>query len=85
MYVTLPIFLGITETVCLLLSAWIADQNWIKKYHYHKAYLILCGVTNLLGPLATTFSTLMTYAVVFAIFSGGYLALLLPVLVSRKN
>ncbi|XP_077190288.1 monocarboxylate transporter 5 isoform X2 [Paroedura picta] len=72
---------GITETVCLLLSGWIADQNWIKKYHYHKAYLILCGVTNLLGPLATTFPTLMTYAVVFAIFSGGYLALLLPVLV----
>ncbi|XP_060087606.1 monocarboxylate transporter 5 [Heteronotia binoei] len=72
---------GITETVCLLLSGWIADQNWIKKYHYHKTYLILCGVTNLLGPLATTFPTLMTYAVVFAIFSGGYLALLLPVLV----
>nr|XP_056700776.1 monocarboxylate transporter 5 [Euleptes europaea] len=72
---------GITETVCLLLSGWIADQNWIKKYHYHKAYLILCGVTNLLGPLATTFPVLMTYAVVFAIFSGGYLALLLPVLV----
>ncbi|XP_048354346.1 monocarboxylate transporter 5 [Sphaerodactylus townsendi] len=72
---------GITETVCLLLSGWIADQNWTKKYHYHKAYLILCGVTNLLGPLATTFPVLMTYAVVFAIFSGGYLALLLPVLV----
>ncbi|XP_015262044.1 PREDICTED: monocarboxylate transporter 5 [Gekko japonicus] len=72
---------GITETVCLLLSGWIADQNWIKKYHYHKAYLILCGVTNLLGPLATTFPTLMAYAVFFAIFSGGYLALLLPVLV----
>ncbi|KAJ7332871.1 hypothetical protein JRQ81_015051 [Phrynocephalus forsythii] len=72
---------GITETVCLLLSGWIADQDWIKKYNYHKTYLILCGITNLLGPLATTFSLLMTYSVIFAIFSGGYLALLLPVLV----
>ncbi|XP_033008340.1 monocarboxylate transporter 5 isoform X1 [Lacerta agilis] len=72
---------GITETVSLLLSGWIADQNWIKKYHYHKTYLIFCGVTNLLCPLATTFPLLMTYSVVFAIFSGGYMALLLPVLV----
>ncbi|XP_054836020.1 monocarboxylate transporter 5 [Eublepharis macularius] len=72
---------GVTETVCLLFSGWIADQNWIKKYHYQKTYLILCGVTNLLGPLATTFPMLMIYAVVFAVFSGGYLALLLPVLV----
>uniref|UniRef100_A0A8D2J5K3 Solute carrier family 16 member 4 n=2 Tax=Varanus komodoensis TaxID=61221 RepID=A0A8D2J5K3_VARKO len=72
---------GITETASLLFSGWIADQNWIKKYHYHKAYLILCGVTNLLCPLATTFPLLMIYSVTFAIFSGGYLALLLPVLV----
>ncbi|XP_062996561.1 monocarboxylate transporter 5 [Elgaria multicarinata webbii] len=72
---------GITETASLLLSGWIADQNWIKKYHYHKTYLILCGVTNLLCPLATTFPLLMIYSVTFAIFSGGYLALLLPVLV----
>uniref|UniRef100_A0A452HN10 Major facilitator superfamily (MFS) profile domain-containing protein n=1 Tax=Gopherus agassizii TaxID=38772 RepID=A0A452HN10_9SAUR len=72
---------GITETVSQLLSGWIADQNWIKKYHYHKTYLILCGITNLLGPLATSFPLLMVYTVSFAIFCGGYLALLLPVLV----
>ncbi|KAJ6659515.1 hypothetical protein lerEdw1_018750 [Lerista edwardsae] len=72
---------GIIETATLLLSGWIADQNWIKKYHYHKTYLILCGITNLLCPLATTFSSLMAYSVTFAMFSGGYLALLLPVLV----
>ncbi|XP_042318602.1 monocarboxylate transporter 5 isoform X2 [Sceloporus undulatus] len=72
---------GIIETISLLLSGWIADQHWIKKYHYHKTYLILCGVTNLMGPLATTFPLLTTYSVFFAIFSGGYLALLLPVLV----
>ncbi|XP_066480729.1 monocarboxylate transporter 5 [Tiliqua scincoides] len=72
---------GITETATLLLSGWIADQNWIKKYHYHKTYLILCGITNLLCPLATTFSSLLAYSVIFATFSGGYLALLLPVLV----
>uniref|UniRef100_A0A452HN01 Uncharacterized protein n=1 Tax=Gopherus agassizii TaxID=38772 RepID=A0A452HN01_9SAUR len=73
---------GITETVSQLLSGWIADQNWIKKYHYHKTYLILCGITNLLGPLATSFPLLMVYTVSFAIFCGGYLALLLPVLVT---
>uniref|UniRef100_A0A8C0INZ1 Solute carrier family 16 member 4 n=1 Tax=Chelonoidis abingdonii TaxID=106734 RepID=A0A8C0INZ1_CHEAB len=72
---------GIIETVSQLLSGWIADQNWIKKYHYHKTYLILCGITNLLGPLATSFPLLMVYTVSFAIFCGGYLALLLPVLV----
>ncbi|XP_037741153.1 monocarboxylate transporter 5 isoform X1 [Chelonia mydas] len=72
---------GITETVSQLLSGWIADQNWIKKYHYHKTYLILCGITNLLGPLATSFPLLMVYTISFAIFCGGYLALLLPVLV----
>ncbi|XP_053101494.1 monocarboxylate transporter 5 isoform X3 [Hemicordylus capensis] len=72
---------AIIETICLLLSGWIADQNWIKKYHYHKAYLILCGITNLLCPLATTFPLLMAYSVTFAVFSGGYMALLLPVLV----
>uniref|UniRef100_A0A8C8RFY7 Solute carrier family 16 member 4 n=1 Tax=Pelusios castaneus TaxID=367368 RepID=A0A8C8RFY7_9SAUR len=72
---------GIIETVSQLLSGWIADQNWIKRYHYHKTYLFLCGITNLLGPLATSFPLLMVYSVSFAIFSGGYLALLLPVLV----
>ncbi|XP_031461738.1 monocarboxylate transporter 5 [Phasianus colchicus] len=72
---------GITETSSQLLSGWIADQNWTKKYHYHAAYLVLCGVTNLLCPLATTFPLLMTYAVTFAIFCGGFLALVLPVLV----
>ncbi|XP_015740462.1 monocarboxylate transporter 5 isoform X2 [Coturnix japonica] len=72
---------GITETGSQLLSGWIADQNWTKKYHYHAAYLVLCGVTNLLCPLATTFPLLMTYAVAFAIFCGGFLALVLPVLV----
>ncbi|KAM9147356.1 monocarboxylate transporter 5 [Pangshura tecta] len=72
---------GIIETVSQLLSGWIADKNWIKKYHYHKTYLLLCGITNLLGPLATSFPLLMVYTVSFAIFCGGYLALLLPVLV----
>ncbi|XP_063155908.1 monocarboxylate transporter 5 [Candoia aspera] len=72
---------GIVETVSLLLSGWIAHQNWINKYHYHKTYLILCGFTNLLCPLATTFPLLMSYSVTLAIFTGGYLALLFPVLV----
>ncbi|KYO33137.1 monocarboxylate transporter 5 [Alligator mississippiensis] len=72
---------GITETVSQLLSGWIADQNWTKKYHYHMTYLTLCGITNLLCPLATSFPLLMTYTVAFSIFGGGYLGLLLPVLV----
>ncbi|XP_077883103.1 monocarboxylate transporter 5 isoform X6 [Ictidomys tridecemlineatus] len=72
---------GIIETVSQLISGWVADQNWIKKYKYHRSYLILCGITNLLAPLATTFPLLMTYTVFFAIFAGGYLALILPVLV----
>ncbi|XP_036200506.1 monocarboxylate transporter 5 isoform X2 [Myotis myotis] len=72
---------GITEAASQILSGWIADQNWTSKYHYHKSYLALCGITNLLAPLATTFPLLMTYTVVFAIFSGGYLALILPVMV----
>ncbi|NXJ85185.1 MOT5 protein, partial [Trogon melanurus] len=72
---------GITETVSQLLSGWVADQNWTKKYHYHVAYLVLSGVTNLLCPLATTFPLLMTYAVAFAVFCGGFMALILPVLV----
>ncbi|XP_068946506.1 monocarboxylate transporter 5 isoform X2 [Petaurus breviceps papuanus] len=72
---------GITETVAQLLSGWVADQNWIKNYHYYKSYLLLCGITNLLGPLATTFPLLMTYSIFFAIFCGSYLALVLPVMV----
>ncbi|NXE50395.1 MOT5 protein, partial [Casuarius casuarius] len=72
---------GITEMVSQLLSGWIADQNWTKKYHYHVTYLVLCGITNLLCPLATTFPLLMAYVVAFAIFCGGFLALVLPVLV----
>nr|XP_048299395.1 monocarboxylate transporter 5 isoform X3 [Myodes glareolus] len=75
----------ITETVSQLISGWIADQNWIKKYQYHKFYLILCGVTNLLAPLATTFPLLMAYTIFFAIFAGGYLALILPVLVDLSK
>ncbi|NXD15604.1 MOT5 protein, partial [Nothocercus nigrocapillus] len=72
---------GITEMLSQLLSGWIADRNWTKKYHYHVTYLVLCGITNLLCPLATTFPLLMAYAVTFAIFCGGFLALVLPVLV----
>ncbi|CAL1606081.1 unnamed protein product [Knipowitschia caucasica] len=72
---------GITETIAQLASGWIADQNLFHKYHYHKAYLILCGLVNLLSPLATSYILLMVYAVFFAIFCGGYMALLLPVLV----
>ncbi|XP_027957774.1 monocarboxylate transporter 5 isoform X3 [Eumetopias jubatus] len=76
---------GITEAVSQIISGWVADQNWIKKYHYHKSYLILCGITNLLAPLATTFPLLMTYTIFFAIFSGGYLAMVLPVLVDLSG
>ncbi|XP_010801473.1 monocarboxylate transporter 5 isoform X3 [Bos taurus] len=76
---------GIIETVSQIISGWVADQNWIKKYHYHKSYLILCGITNLLAPLATTFPLLMTYTISFAVFSGGYLALILPVLVDLSG
>ncbi|NWY03305.1 MOT5 protein, partial [Nothoprocta ornata] len=72
---------GITEMVSQLLSGWIADRNWTKRYHYHMTYLALCGITNLLCPLATTFPWLMAYAVTFGIFCGGFLALVLPVLV----
>ncbi|XP_026115304.1 monocarboxylate transporter 5-like [Carassius auratus] len=72
---------GITETVAQLASGWVTDRNLLHKYHYHKAYLILCGVVNLLSPLATSYILLMVYAVFFAIFCGGYMALLLPVLV----
>lgn len=72
---------GITETIAQLVSGWVTDRNLFHKYHYHKAYLILCGLVNLLSPLATSYILLMVYAVFFAIFCGGYMALLLPVLV----
>ncbi|NXR74010.1 MOT5 protein, partial [Pycnonotus jocosus] len=72
---------GITEMLSQLLSGWLADHNWTKKYHFHVTYLLLCGVTNLLGPLATTFPLLLAYTVAFATFCGGFMALVLPVLV----
>uniref|UniRef100_A0A6Q2Z123 Major facilitator superfamily (MFS) profile domain-containing protein n=1 Tax=Esox lucius TaxID=8010 RepID=A0A6Q2Z123_ESOLU len=72
---------GITETIAQLGSGWLADKNLFHKYQYHKAYLILCGVVNLFAPLADTYALLMVYAVFFAVFCGGYMALLLPVLV----
>ncbi|XP_068589808.1 monocarboxylate transporter 5 [Cebidichthys violaceus] len=72
---------GITETIAQLASGWVTDKNLFHKYHYHKAYLILCGLVNLLSPLATSYILLMFYAIFFAIFCGGYMALLLPVLV----
>ncbi|XP_035238036.1 monocarboxylate transporter 5 isoform X2 [Anguilla anguilla] len=72
---------GITETVAQLGSGWLTDRNLLHKYHYHKAYLILCGLVNLLSPLADTYILLMVYAIFFAIFCGGYMALILPVLV----
>ncbi|NXK43025.1 MOT5 protein, partial [Piprites chloris] len=72
---------GITEMLSQLLSGWVADQNWTKKYHFHVTYLVLSGITNLLGPLATTFPLLLTYTVAFSLFCGGFMALVLPVLV----
>ncbi|XP_069797929.1 monocarboxylate transporter 5 isoform X2 [Narcine bancroftii] len=72
---------GIMETVAQLASGWIADQNYTNKFHYHKAYLLLCGLSNLLAPMATTYAQLMIYVMFFAMFCGGYMALLLPVLV----
>ncbi|XP_068029268.1 monocarboxylate transporter 5 isoform X3 [Anomalospiza imberbis] len=72
---------GITEMLSQLLSGWLADHNWTKKYHFHVTYLLLSGATNLLGPLATTFPLLLAYTVAFAIFCGGFMALVLPVLV----
>ncbi|KAK9515432.1 hypothetical protein VZT92_026081 [Zoarces viviparus] len=72
---------GITETIAQLASGWVTDKNLFHKYHYHKAYLILCGLVNLLAPLATSYILLVFYAIFFAIFCGGYMALLLPVLV----
>ncbi|NWW58810.1 MOT5 protein, partial [Ifrita kowaldi] len=72
---------GITEMLSQLLSGWVADHNWTKKHHFHVTYLLLSGVTNLLGPLATTFPLLLTYTVAFAAFCGGFMALVLPVLV----
>ncbi|NWV25860.1 MOT5 protein, partial [Origma solitaria] len=72
---------GITEVLSQLLSGWVADHNWTKKYHLHVTYLLLCGATNLLGPLATTFPGLLAYTAAFALFCGGFMALVLPVLV----
>ncbi|NXD43290.1 MOT5 protein, partial [Copsychus sechellarum] len=72
---------GITEMLSQLLSGWLADHNWTKKYHFHVTYLLLCGATNLLGPLATTFPLLLVYTAAFAAFCGGFMALVLPVLV----
>ncbi|NWV48125.1 MOT5 protein, partial [Daphoenositta chrysoptera] len=72
---------GITETLSQLLSGWLADHNWTKKYHFHVTYLLLSGATNLLGPLATTFPLLLAYSAASAAFCGGFLALVLPVLV----
>lgn len=76
---------GITETIAQLASGWVTDRNLFHKYHFHKAYLILCGLVNMLSPLATSYILLMVYAVFFAIFCGGYMALLLPVLVRKTN
>ncbi|NWW71000.1 MOT5 protein, partial [Climacteris rufus] len=50
---------GITEMLSQLLSGWVADHNWTKKQHLHMSYLFLCGATNLLGPLATSFPLLL--------------------------
>ncbi|XP_051627640.1 monocarboxylate transporter 5 isoform X2 [Manacus candei] len=72
---------GITEMLSQLLSGWVADQNWTKKYHFHVTYLVLSGLTNLLGPLATTFPLLLAYTVAFSVSCGGFMALVLPVLV----
>ncbi|NXB67582.1 MOT5 protein, partial [Struthidea cinerea] len=72
---------GITEVLSQLLSGWLADHNWTKKYHFHVTYLLLCAVTNLLAPLATSFPLLLAYTVAFAAFCGGFMALVLPVLV----
>ncbi|NWQ83774.1 MOT5 protein, partial [Columbina picui] len=66
---------GVTETLSQLLSGWLADQNWTKKYHYHVLYLLLAGVTNLLGALATSFALLLAYGVASAAFCGGFMAL----------
>ncbi|NXR89026.1 MOT5 protein, partial [Hypocryptadius cinnamomeus] len=72
---------GITEMLSQLLSGWLADHNWTKRYHFHVTYLLLCGATNLLGPLATSFPLLLAYTVASAAFCGGFMALVLPVLV----
>ncbi|XP_078065981.1 monocarboxylate transporter 5-like [Mustelus asterias] len=72
---------GIVEIVAQLISGYVADRNWMAKYHYHKIYLLFCGAVNLLAPLAKTFPTLMVYIVFLATFCGAYLTLLLPVLV----
>ncbi|XP_039565460.1 monocarboxylate transporter 5 isoform X3 [Passer montanus] len=72
---------GVTEMLSQLLSGWLADHNWTKKYHFHVTYLLLSGATNLLGPLATSFPLLLAYTVFSAIFCGGFMALVLPVLV----
>ncbi|XP_039697079.1 monocarboxylate transporter 5 isoform X1 [Pteropus medius] len=76
---------GITESVSQIIFGWIADRNWIRKYHYYKSYLIGCCITNLFAPLATTFPLLMTYTIFSAIFSGGHLALIMPVLVDLSE
>ncbi|XP_071306552.1 monocarboxylate transporter 5 [Agelaius tricolor] len=72
---------GITEMLSQLLSGWLADHKWTQRYHFHVTYLLLSGATNLLGPLATTFHLLLAYTVSLATFCGGFMALVLPVLV----
>ncbi|NXO77766.1 MOT5 protein, partial [Sitta europaea] len=72
---------GVTEMLSQPLSGWLADHGWTKKYHFHVTYLLLCGLTNLLGPLATSFGLLLAYTTALATFCGGFMALVLPVLV----
>ncbi|XP_059723850.1 monocarboxylate transporter 5 isoform X2 [Haemorhous mexicanus] len=72
---------GVTEMLSQLLSGWLADQGWTKRYHLHVTYLLLSGATHLLGPLATSFALLLAYTAAAAVCCGGFMALLLPVLV----
>ncbi|XP_014728305.1 PREDICTED: monocarboxylate transporter 5 isoform X1 [Sturnus vulgaris] len=72
---------GITEMLSQLFSGWLADHDWTRKYHFHVTYLLLCGATNLLGPLATSLPLLLAYSVALATFCGAFMALVLPVLV----
>ncbi|XP_045200140.2 monocarboxylate transporter 13-like [Mercenaria mercenaria] len=66
---------GITNTVGRILFGFLSDRPWVNRLVLYATALVICGAATCVGPLLSSFGSLLVYTMVFGAFSGVTISL----------
>ena len=62
--------IGISNTIGRIVFGFLSDRKCINRLLLYNTALVICGAGTTVGPLLTSFWSLLIYTVVFGVFSG---------------